>query len=125
MIAFLRDEPGAEVLEEILNDPQSVCYAHAVNLCEVYYDFLRSEGESAAEAAIADLLAVGITPREDMDSDFWREVGRIKVNPGKLSLADSFLLALAQRMGAEIVTTDHHEFDRLLPLGLWTFQFIR
>jgi uncharacterized protein with PIN domain len=38
LIAFLRDEPGAEVVESALSVPEK-CYAHALNLCEVYYDF--------------------------------------------------------------------------------------
>ena len=35
MIAFLRDEPGAEIVAEVFVDPESHCYAHALNLCEV------------------------------------------------------------------------------------------
>jgi uncharacterized protein with PIN domain len=31
MIAFLRDEPGAEVVEAILTHPTDRCFAHAVN----------------------------------------------------------------------------------------------
>ena len=36
MIANLRDEPGADVVERILLDTDALCIAHAVNLCEVY-----------------------------------------------------------------------------------------
>ena len=35
LIAFLRDEPGADVVENVLSAPDK-CYAHALNLCEVY-----------------------------------------------------------------------------------------
>jgi uncharacterized protein with PIN domain len=59
LIAFLRDEPGADMVENLLASAEK-CYAHALNLCEVYYDFLRSSNQDAAEAAISDLLGLGI-----------------------------------------------------------------
>jgi len=37
MMAFLNGEPGAEVVEDLLTEPESACYAHAYNLCEIYY----------------------------------------------------------------------------------------
>jgi PIN domain nuclease of toxin-antitoxin system len=41
LIAFLRDEPGADVVENLFSAPET-CYAHALNLCEVCYDFFRA-----------------------------------------------------------------------------------
>ena len=87
LIAFLRDEPGAEVGENVLGLPQT-CYAHALNLCEVYYDFWRACNQSAAEGAITDIIGLGIEERVDMDSQFWREVGRFRAVHRKVSLAD-------------------------------------
>lgn len=58
MIAYLRDEPGGDVIERALLDTSSQCLAHAINLCEVFYDFHRAGGESAATSAISDLVAV-------------------------------------------------------------------
>jgi PIN domain nuclease of toxin-antitoxin system len=109
LIAFLRDEPGAEAVEIILGLPQT-CYAHALNLCEVYYDFWRASNQNAAEAAITDLMGIGIEERMDMDSDFWREVGRLKAVHRRVSLADCCALALARRLGASLVSADRHEF---------------
>ena len=50
MIAFLRDETGADVVSAALADADSASIAHALNLCEVYYDFHRASGESVSEA---------------------------------------------------------------------------
>lgn len=36
MIAFLKGEPGADVVENALLDANSQCMAHAINLFEVY-----------------------------------------------------------------------------------------
>lgn len=49
-IAFLRDEPGAEAVQNTLGLPQT-CYVHALNLCEVYYDFWRASNRETAESA--------------------------------------------------------------------------
>lgn len=124
LIAFLRDEPGAETVENVLGLPQT-CYAHALNLCEVYYDFWRASNQNVAEAAIADLMGLGIEERTDMDSEFWREAGRLKAVHRKVSLADCCALALAKRLGANLVSADRHEFEPLLAAGICPIEFIR
>ena len=124
MLAYLKGEPGADVVDVLLRNPAEPCYAHAVNLCEVYYDFLRRADVRTAEQAVADLLADGVCERQDMGRRFWRRVGQLKARGG-ISLADCFCIALAQQLGGEIVTSDHHEFDPLVPLGLCPITFIR
>jgi PIN domain nuclease of toxin-antitoxin system len=124
LIAFLRDEPGADAVENVLGLPQT-CYVHALNLCEVYYDFWRASNQNAAEAAITDLMGLGIGERSDMDSQFWREVGRLKAVHRRVSLADCCALTLANRLGANLVSADRHEFEPLLAAGICQIEFIR
>jgi predicted nucleic acid-binding protein len=124
MIAFLDAEPGSVVVEELLLDTTNVCYAHAINLFEVFYHVLRKSNEATARQAIEDLLFFGVVLREDMDTPFWQEAGRLKV-AHSLSVADTFCLTLGRRLGSTVVTTDHHEMDVLVPLGLCPIQFIR
>lgn len=125
LIAFLRREPGAALVDTLLTDTETICLVHAINLCEVYYDILRSDGSVIAKQSVEDIMAVGVEVREDLDSTFWQQVGDLKVNPGKLSLADCFAIALALRTNAAIVTSDHHEFDPIDSCGLVPFYFIR
>jgi predicted nucleic acid-binding protein len=125
MIAFLRDEPGADVVRLLLRDPDNRCYAHALNLCEVYYDFARRADGATARAAVQDLLTHGVVPREDLDAAFWQRAGNHKALLRRISPADCLCLALAERVNGELVTSDHHEFDPLVPLGLCAIQFIR
>lgn len=125
MIAFLRDEPGAIVVEGLLLDPANTNFAHGVNLCEVYYDFRRAESEAVAQDALDALAELGITGREDMDPLFWQDAGRIKADHRHVSLADCFCIALARRLDADMVTGEHREIDPLVPLGLCRFHFIR
>jgi predicted nucleic acid-binding protein len=65
-----------------------------------------------------------VVERNDIDSLFWRSVGQLKAS-GRISLADCFCIALAQRVAGEVVTSDHHEFDPLVPRGLCPIRFIR
>ena len=113
MIAYLRGEDGSEVVESILMKEENRCVAHAINLCEVYYDFIRAKDEETAREAITDLQSTGIITTEDMDSSFWQEAGKFKAKE-KISLADCFAIALAIRENATLVTSDHHEFDPIV-----------
>jgi len=124
MVAYLTGEPGGPVVESLLSDPHASCYAHSVNLCEVFYDSLRMTNERQARQTIADLYAAGIVERHDLSRTFWQSVGRLKAR-GRISLADCFGIALAQTLGGELVTSDHHEFDALVPLGIVPIHFIR
>jgi len=86
--------------------------------------FYRDSGESAAKGAIADLSTVGVTERDDFSQTFWMEVGRLKAQ-GKISLADCFAITLTNRTGGTLLTSDHHEMDRIVAAGLCNIAFIR
>lgn len=123
LIGFLTEEPGADVVEELLRDGGNSNYVHAVNLCEVYYEFLREGGYEAAEQAVETLLSLGLVVCEDMDPSLWRNIGAYKVL-FSMSLADCFCLALAGRESAQIVTSDH-EFDEIANQSICPVRFIR
>lgn len=125
MIAYLRGEPGADVIEALLLDKNSSCLAHAINLCEVFYDFVSAADENAAYAAIADLESLGLVVRDDMDAQFWLEAGKFKATIKRISLADCFAMALTNRIQAELYTSDHHEFDPIAASGICSVKFIR
>jgi PIN domain nuclease of toxin-antitoxin system len=125
LIAFLRGEAGSGVVESHLHQTADVCISHALNVCEVYYDALRHGTASEANEMIDSLLEEGLQIREDLDRTFWSDVGQIKVNPGRMSLADSVCIALARREKCKLLTADHHEMDRLVGTGLLDISFIR
>lgn len=124
LIACLRDETGAEVVESLLLNPRNTCLVHAINLCEVYYDFLRVSNKATAQSAISDLMATGLIRREDMDSAFCQKVGKLKANH-HLSLADCFAIALSNQMHSELVSSDHHEFEPIANSGICSIRFFR
>ena len=124
MIALFRNEAGAKVVEELINDKCNKCYAHAINLIEVYYHVARDHGETIADQVLEYLESIGIIVSRDIDQLFVEQVGKLKTR-GRISLADCFCIALAQRIGGTVVTSDHHEFDALVSLGIVPILFIR
>ena len=113
IIALIRKEDGCIQVRQALEVEENVCFVHALNLCEVYYDCLRCYGATQTENLLANLNDAGLIIREDMDSDFWKAAGALKTR-GRISLADCFAVALAEREDAWLLTSDHHEFDPLL-----------
>lgn len=128
MIAYLADEPGASVVGSLLADADNRCSAHAINICEVYYDALRRDptlqAHEAANDAIVALRVAGIETHEDLDEEMWREAATCKAWR-RMSLADAFAVALTNRLGATLVTSDHHEFDAVAADGICPVLFIR
>lgn len=124
MIAWLRNEPGGDVVDSAVRDVNSQCLAHAINLCEVYYDAVRNDGETRAQEVIEDLRAVGVVERNDFDQSFWQAAGNLKAK-GRISIADCFAIALTNRVGGTLLTSDHHEMDPIAAAGVCSITFIR
>lgn len=107
LIAYFRDEPGAEMMESLLvsagRKDQPVLMTD-VNYAEVKYSILKKDGADAwAEAAeILPGLPIDFhsTTRAlaDVAADFKARF--------KMSLADAFAAALAKEKKAELVTGD-------------------
>ena len=124
VIAYLRQEPGAEVLKEIIERSNSFLAMHVCNLGEVYYDFFRDDGLTAAQTAWANALVLPLALRRDTDDVFIQRVGVIKVAE-RVSFADAFALALAERLLVPLISTDHHEFDAVERKGHLRFLWLR
>ena len=124
IIAYLRQEPGAEILKEVIEQSTTYLAKHVCNLGEVYYDFFRSDGVEAARTAWTNTLTLPLTLRRDTDDLFIQRVGVIKVEE-HVSFADAFALALSERLLVPLVTTDHHEFDPIEHRGHFRFLWLR
>lgn len=124
VIAFFRNEPGSEVVEEYLLHPQSDSLIHAINMCEVYYDFWRFGGQDIAAQVVQDSRAI-MDIREDFGFEFWQQAGAYKATIKRISLADCFALTLANREQGILLTSDRKEFEPVEPLNICQIQFIR
>lgn len=125
MIAYLRGEEGSDVVAKILSSEENRCIAHVVNLCEVFYDFHRAGGQESAISALKDLALAGVIESAEISTLFWQTVGTLKSIHKRVSLADCFLIALADQRGATVLTADHHEFDVLEKQAVCLVSFIR
>jgi predicted nucleic acid-binding protein len=122
VIAYLRQEPGAEVLKALIELPTTFLAMHVCNLGKVYYDFFREDGITAAQKAWTHTLALPLELWREAGDAFIQRVGIIKVEE-RVSFADAF--ALAERLSIPLVTIDHHEFDAVERKGHFRFLWLR
>lgn len=113
LIAYFRDEPGAEAVEQLLvsaGKKDSPLHMTDVNYAEVKYSIVKKDGAAAWEQAAKVLQGLPVefhsTTRALADSaaDFKARF--------KLSLADAFAAALAKERKVDLVTGDQ-EFKAL------------
>ena len=107
LLKFLRDEPGAETVSQILEragQRDQPVHMTEVNYAEVQYTIRRKDGDAAWQTVSDELVAAPIQfhPAErrlaDLAADFKTRF--------KISLADAFAAALAREKNAELVTGD-------------------
>jgi len=107
LIAYFRDEPGAEMMETLLvsaGRKDQPVFMTDVNYAEVKYSILKKDGADAWAEAVKILPGLPIdfhsTTRAlaDTAADFKARF--------KMSLADAFAAALAKERKAELVTGD-------------------
>lgn len=129
LFAYLQNEDGADMVSDLLDDADVPKYVHAVNLCEVFYGFTQRAGETVAHDALNTLHAAGIEERNDMDASFWQDAGKIvatqRGNGHGIALGNAFCVALARRLGANIVAGDRPEFGPINDLQLAHVIFFR
>ena len=107
LIAYFRDEPGAEIVENLLvaaGKRDAPLHMMDVNYAEVKYSIIKKDGEEAwGEAAkILQGLPIEFHPTTRALADTAAEYkARFK-----MSLADAFAAALAKEKKAELVTGD-------------------
>lgn len=126
MIAYLKGEPGADIVANLLKDNTLMRFAHGLNVSEVYYNVLKTSDQSTAQAAIGMLVTDGITIRNDFDDRLWK--GAATWQAGLLpkpSLADCLCLEFALRVNGQVVTCDHLHFDRVANDSICPVHFIR
>lgn len=124
MLAYLNNETGGAIVSAHLLDADTTCFAHVMNLCEVFYIAERRGGKSVAERAVHTLAQAGVVERSDIDTPFWQAVASLKAK-GSIALPDCFCVCLAQRLGATVVTADRNEFTPIEQQGIVPVEFIR
>jgi len=128
VLAFLDGEEGAIAVRELLNQArnnQITLAMNAANLIEVYYDRIREVGIEQADMVIQDIYnTFPISIIETINPTIVREAACFKAT-GKMSFADTILVATALYTGATIVTCDYVELEPIEKQGIVPFLWIR
>jgi len=105
LLAFLADEPGADIVREVLEYGQrhdGSVWTSVISLGECLYIVEREQGLSAAHRAIA---AIRQLPVKEVPADRERTFAAAHIKAQrKLSFADAFAVALAQEKSATVLT---------------------
>jgi predicted nucleic acid-binding protein len=127
LIAYLFDEEGSDLFESILiqarNNEINVVM-HIVNLGEVYYDILKRNDVNTAHETYQKIKQLPIRFEDHISDQMVYKVGEIKTSY-RISYADSFAVAQAILLNAELVTTDHKEFEPLEQDGVVKMKWLR
>jgi predicted nucleic acid-binding protein len=113
LLAYLQEEPGHERVLGLLEDAasgQASLSMCTVNFGEVLYWLERRRGAAAAYSLAANIRGLPIH-LVDADLDLTVVAARVKA-AFPVSLADAYAAALAQRLGAAVLTGDP-DFQRL------------
>ena len=116
LLTLFNDEEGADIVSGLLDQAERgeiSLSINAANLIEVYYDRIRVAGSDRADAIIREVYETfPISIIETLGPDIVRESARLK-SSGKMSFADTILIATARCTGATVVTCDHAELDQV------------
>ena len=124
IVALFKAENGASVVRQLLVEHKGESFIHAVNLLEIHYNFRYERDAVYADDILAQIKDMGIETRNDLNLEFLRDTSFLKVNC-KMSLGNTFGVALARRLDCEFVSTDHHELDAVHAAGVCKVNFIR
>ncbi len=112
VLKFLQKEKGFEVVEQLLRVATRgdlKLLMSEINLGEVYYVLLRTQGEAAGEGIFASWLLLPVE-RIPVDFDLVLDAAKLKCR-FPVSYADCFAVATALRHRGTVVTGDP-EFKR-------------
>jgi len=128
VLALLDEEEGADIVYRLLDSAKSgeiTLSMNAANLIEVYYDRIRKVGSDEADNTIRNICEnYPISIIEALTPDIVRQAAYFKAT-GKMSFADTILVATARCTGATVVTCDHVELEPVERQGEISFLWIR
>ena len=107
LMAFYEDEPGADVVRNLLLkaiDNEIKLFMSVVNVGEIWYSIARATSPETADRYIEELRGMSIDI-VDVDWQLTRQAAAFKAR-GNIAYGDCFAAALAKSQKAELVTGD-------------------
>ena len=108
LLAYLREEPGAEFVAEVIATGASICTVNLAEALSTAAAHGADPAELATELTVRGLLggAVTVEPFTTADAIEAARLRPLTRAAGRLSLGDRACLALARRHGGVAVTAD-------------------
>ena len=113
IMAFLEEEAGADTVEELLEQSQIkqiTVYVSFVTFTEIFYISIQEQGERIASERLKRIESMPICRRES-NPELTKLAGEMKAKY-RISLADTFIAALAKMEDAILVHKDP-EFESM------------
>ena len=107
LLAFLQDEPGAQVVEDFIlqaQDGKNQLVMSVVNLGEIWYSIARKSSSETADHYIEQIQGM---PIEIINADW--QLTRLAAThkaKGNISYADCYVVALAELCHGQVITGD-------------------
>lgn len=125
IIDLLEGSPDGVFVRDCLANLDNRIYVHSLNWMETFYHVSRKIDVLAAQSAMKQLEADGLLRDETLDEAFCKDAAQLKADWKRVSLADCCGVALARRLGAQFVSTDRHELEKLSAAGVCDIVFTR
>jgi PIN domain nuclease of toxin-antitoxin system len=128
LIALLNMEEGSECVADLYekaNNGEVKLIMNKVNLLEVYYGYLKADGEEFAKRQITLIENSHINVVDVISNNIMLQAGRVKNMHRRISLADAFAIAQTIVSDGILVTSDHHELNAVDDAGIVQFLWIR
>jgi predicted nucleic acid-binding protein len=108
IIAYLKDEQGADKVGELLNEASQgdiKLFMHVINLGEIFYIVFREEGETQAINVYSKVRQYLVEFVDDLSEPFLLSAARLKATY-PIAYADAFAVATAIETNGILVTGD-------------------
>jgi predicted nucleic acid-binding protein len=115
LIALLAGEPGAENVKKIIQDAVDgniTVKINQVNLLEVYYKICNVYNQGEANRTMEKIKEFPIEIIIGLKENVFNEAGKIK-SKYKIPLGDSIAVAECIIGKGILVTSDHHDFEKI------------
>jgi len=124
LLAWFFGEPGADLVQEFLDDADTPKYLHAINEAEVIAKIGQRVDVARGRRLVAEVQMLGVEVRRDIDAAFVADAAALKADH-VVALGDCFGVALARRLGADFITSDRGEMGKIKVAGVCAVTFIR
>jgi predicted nucleic acid-binding protein len=125
LLCVFREEPGFEIMRNLMGNRENQFALHPVNWVEVRYLQIRGRFTLQAKSLDAFATAFQIEIVKELDPIYLERAAQVKAAYAPIALGDVFAVALAQHLNVPLVTTDRGEMQKIADAGECDIVFLR